>query len=71
MNQFIDENCNSSFSNSFLEMNQFICLSQINPNELNANFFMKGMGHALINTFIFDIFIQYFAIGLFCFVLCT
>ena len=44
MNQFIDENCNSSFSNSFLKMNQFICLSQINPNELNANSFMNGNG---------------------------
>ena len=44
MNQFIDENCNSSFSNSFLKMNQFICLSQINPKELNANSFMNGNG---------------------------
>ena len=44
MNQFIDENCNSSFINSFLKMNQFICLSQINPNELNANSFMNGNG---------------------------
>ena len=44
MNQFIDENYNSSFSNSFLKMNQFICLSQINPNELNANSFMNGNG---------------------------
>ena len=44
MNQFIDENCNSSFINSFLQMNQFICFSQINPNELNANSFMNGNG---------------------------
>ena len=48
MNQFIDENCNSSFSNSFLKMNQFICLSQINPNELNANSFMNGNGPCTI-----------------------
>ena len=44
MNHFIDENCNSSSSNSFLKMNQFICLSQINPNELNANSFKNGNG---------------------------
>ena len=44
MNQFIDENCNSSVVNSFLKMNQFICFSQINPNELNANSFMNGNG---------------------------
>ena len=44
MNQFIDENYNSSFSNSFLKMNQFICLSQINPNELNGNSFMNENG---------------------------